>query len=137
MNLGSKILSLIKRRIQRDWVDRFGYPLLLMETFFDPTRYIGTIYQAANWEFIGKTKGYQRTRDGYSNSPQTQKLVFVQTLQRNRCTLLSGHFLTDRYKTGGSRMKLTAEQTHSLPGFFREIKDPRRAQGRGTLYMWY
>jgi len=129
-NLGSKILSLCKRRIQQDWVNRFGYPLLLMETFVDPSRFVGTIYQAANWKFIGKTKGYQRTRDGYSNSRQIQKLVFVQELQRNTRSLLSGDFLTRHYKTGGTRMKLTAEQTRSLPGFFREIKDPRRAQGQ-------
>jgi hypothetical protein len=101
-----------------------------METFVDPSRFVGTIYQAANWKFIGKTKGYQRTREGYSNSRQIQKLVFVQELQRNTRVLLSGHFLTHHYKPGGSRMKLTAEQTRSLPGFFREIKDPRRAQGQ-------
>ncbi len=130
MNLASKILSLCKRRIQDDWVNRFGYPLLLMETFVDPSRFIGTIYQAANWKFIGKTKGYQRTGNGYSNSQHTPKLVFIQALQRNTRTLLSGHSLTNLYKAGGSRMKLTAEQMRSLPGFFREIKDPRRAQGK-------
>ncbi len=32
-NLASKILSLCKRRIQKDWENRFGYPLLLIETF--------------------------------------------------------------------------------------------------------
>lgn len=129
-NLASKILSLCKRRIQHDWVNRFGYPLLLMETFVDPSRFVGTIYQAANWEFIGKTKGYQRTRNGYSNTRYIPKLVFVQALQRNARILLSSHSLTDRYKNGGPRMKLTAEQMRSLPGFFREIKDPRRAQGK-------
>lgn len=129
-NLASKILSLCKRRIQHDWVNQFDYPLLLMETFVDPTRFTGTIYQAANWKLIGKTKGYQRTGNGYSNSQHIPKLVFVQALQRNTRKLLSGHSLTSCYKTGRSRMKLTAEQMRSLPGFFREIKDPRRAQGQ-------
>jgi len=129
-NVGSKILSLIKRRIQHDWVNRFGYPLLLMETFVDPSRFYGTVYQASNWKLIGKTKGYQRTQNGYSNSRHTPKLVFVQELQRNSRFLLSCHSLTNRYKTGGVRMKLSAEQMRSLPGFFRAIKDPRRSQGR-------
>jgi len=101
-----------------------------METFVDPSRFVGTIYQAANWKLIGKTKGYQRTRNGYSNSRNVPKLVFIQALQRNTRALLSGHSLTNLYKTGGSRMKLTAEQMRSLPGFFRKINDPRRAQGR-------
>ena len=94
-NLGSKILSLCKRRIQQDWLNRFGYPLLIMETFVDPSRFAGTIYKAANWEFIGKTKGYQRIRNGYSNTRHTQKLVFVQTLQPNARLLLSRDLLVD------------------------------------------
>jgi Druantia protein DruA/DDE_Tnp_1-associated len=129
-DLGSKILSLCKRRIQQDWLNRFGYPLLLMETFVDPSRFVGTIYKAANWKFIGKTKGYQRTRNGYSNTRYTPKLVFVQALQRNARLLLSSDSLTEQYKAGGPRMKLTAEQMRSLPDFFREIQDPRRAQGK-------
>ena len=128
-NLASKVLSSCKHRIRRDWVDRFGHPLLVLETFVDPSRFIGTIYQAANWEFIGKTRGYQRTRRGYSNTRHIPKLVFVQSLQRNARTLLSSPSLTKYYLTGGSRMKLTAEQMCSLPDFFRQIADPRRAQG--------
>ena len=129
-NLASKILSLCKRRIQNDWVNRFGHPLLLMETFVDPSRFLGTIYQAANWKYIGKTRGYQRIQNGYSNTRSTPKLVFVQALQRNSLKLLSGYSLTNHYKTGGGRMKLTAEQMRSLQEFFRGIKDPRRGQGR-------
>ena len=129
-NLASKVLSLCRRRIQQDWQDRFGFPLLTMETFVDPSRFIGTIYHAANWQLIGKTKGYQRTRSGYSNTRQTSKLVFVQPLQRNSRSLLSTSPLPKNYVTGVPRMKLTAEQMRSLPGFFKTINDPRRAQGR-------
>lgn len=129
-NLASKILSLIRHRIQDDWKKRFGIPLLMLETFVDPTRFAGTIYRAANWELVGKTKGFQRTRSGYSKTKKNPKLVFTQILQRNSRTLLSAPFLMDTYKTGGTRMKLTADQMRSLPDFFRQIEDPRRAQGR-------
>jgi len=129
-NLASKILSVCKRRIQLDWTRRFGYPLLILETFVDPSRFAGTIYRAANWKLTGKTKGYQRTRSGYSNTRQTPKLVFVQPLQRNARILLSGFSLPKHYISGGPRMKLTAEQMRSLPDFFSQIADPRRAQGK-------
>ena len=33
----------------RDWPVRFGHALLLVETFVDPVRFHGTVYQAANW----------------------------------------------------------------------------------------
>ncbi len=84
-NLASKTLSLCQNRIQQDWINRFGHPLLLMETFVDPTRFHGTIYKAANWRFVGYSKGYQRICSGYSNTRKSSKMVFVQPLQRDAC----------------------------------------------------
>ena len=129
-NLASRVLALCRKRIQQDWQDRFGFPLLLLETFVDPTRYQGTIYQAANWRFLGVTKGYARTRTGYSDLPRTPKKVFVLPLQRNTRTLLSHPVLHPPYQTGVPRMQLTADHMRSLPDFFKEIPDPRRAEGR-------
>jgi len=127
-NLATKILSLCRKRIQRDWENRFGFPLLLLETFVDPSRFAGTTYKAANWKLVGETKGYQRIRGGYSNTRKTPKLVFVQPLQRNPRPLLSNPFIDDQYVTGESKMKLTAEQMRSLPDFFRQVDAPRRTQ---------
>lgn len=129
-NLATKILSLCRRRIQTDWINRFSFPLLMMETFVDPSRFIGTIYRAANWNLVGHTKGYQRVRNGYSNVCQNSKLVFTYPLQRNARQVLSRPLLPQQYVSGVPRMKLTADQMRSLPVFFKQINDPRRAQGR-------
>jgi len=129
-NLASKVLSLCQNRIQQDWINRFGHPLLLMETFVDPTRFKGTIYKAANWRFVGYSKGYQRTRSGYSNTRKSSKMVFVQPLQRNAHKILSRPILNKRYQSGVQRMRLSAQHMKSLPYFFKGISDPRREQGR-------
>lgn len=129
-NLASQVLSRCQRRIQQDWRDSFGYPLLLLETFVDPSRFHGTIYRASNWILVGSTKGYRRVRTGYSERTQSIKWVFIQPLQRNARSLLSRPLLPDRYRTGKARMKLTADQMLSLYEFFKGIDDPRRAQGR-------
>jgi hypothetical protein len=129
-NLASQVLSHCKRRIQHDWLERFGYPLLLLETFVDPDRFHGTIYRASNWILAGATKGYRRTRGGYSEQTQSSKWVFMLPLQRNARALLSRPLLNDRYLTGRARMKLTADQMLSLYDYFKEIDDPRRAQGK-------
>lgn len=129
-NLATKILSLCRKRIQCDWQYRFGFPLLILETFVDPSRFAGTIYKAANWRLVGKTKGYHRTRSGYSNTRSTPKHVFVLSLQGNARKILSSPLLADQYPARGTRMKLTAEQMRSLPDFFRQINDPRRAQAK-------
>lgn len=129
-NLGSKVLSLVRRRIQADWQRRFGFPLLLLETFVDPSRYHGTIYRAANWQLLGHSRGYQRIRGGYTNVPGVGKLVFVEPLQRNACALLRGPQLDRCYQSGAVRMRMTADQMRALPDFFTEIDDPRRRAGR-------
>lgn len=129
-NLASKVLSLCQRRIQHDWFEHFGYPLLVLETFVDPTRFVGTIYRAANWHYVGDTLGYQRLGKGYSETRRTPKRVFVQPLQRHARSVLTQPVLNEHYQSGAPRMKLTAEHMQSLPEFFRPITDPRRAQGR-------
>jgi len=130
-NLASRVLSLCQRRIQNDWIEKFGFPLLLLETFVDPTKYHGTVYKAANWQMIGTTHGYKRIRGGYSdrcvNGP---KQVYIFSLQRNTRMLLSQPILNQPYNRGVCRMKLDAEKMKALPEFFENITDPRRKQGQ-------
>lgn len=129
-NLGSRILALCRRRLPSDWETRFGHRVLLLETFVDPGRFRGTVYRAANWVYVGNTKGFRRIRRGYSATPQSPKMVFVQPLQARARQLLCGAPLPSSYRTGESKRMLSAAQMQSLPAFFREIPDPRRAQGR-------
>jgi len=104
-NVASRVQARCRQRIQQDWRERFGFPLLLVETFVDPTRYKGTIYQAANWRFLGFTQGSVRTRTGYSNTPHTLKKVFVLPLHRNTRTLLAHPLVHPHYQTGVPRMQ--------------------------------
>lgn len=61
-HLASHILSLITRRITRDWQSKYGHPVYCLETFVEIGRFIGTCYRAANWIRVGSTTG--RGRDG-------------------------------------------------------------------------
>ena len=128
-NLGSKILSLCHRRLASDWQERFGHRLLLLETFVD-SRFHGTVYRAANWLYLGLTRGYSRTRQGYSNTVHSPKKVFVKPLQSDARAVLSQPLLTFPYRQGVPKIMLSAQQMRSLPDFFTDIADPRRAQGR-------
>ena len=133
-NLASRILSLCQKRLPADWQSVFGHPLVLIETFVDPQRFRGTIYKAANWIYVGKSKGFHRTRQGYSPTAQSPKMVFLKPLISNAQTLLSQPILEPGYRTGGQKIMLSAQQMESLPEFFKKIPDPRRAQGqRHTL----
>jgi hypothetical protein len=56
-NLASHVLSLATKQIGDDWVDVYKYRPVLIETFVDTSRYNGACYRAANWTYLGKTKG--------------------------------------------------------------------------------
>ena len=56
-NLASRTLALCERGLSQDWQAAFAHPLLLLESFVDPQRYRGTLYQASNWEYVGDTRG--------------------------------------------------------------------------------
>jgi hypothetical protein len=49
------------RRIRGDWQSKYGHPVHAVETFVDRDRFQGTCYRAANWRWLGATRG--RTRN--------------------------------------------------------------------------
>jgi len=56
-NLASRILSQSSTRLPGDWCKRYGARPLLLETFVECSRFVGTSYRAANWLDVGTTQG--------------------------------------------------------------------------------
>ena len=56
-NLASKLLAMAARRVPLDWQQRYGYRPVLLESFVETERFTGTCYKAANWRYLGQTKG--------------------------------------------------------------------------------
>jgi len=129
-NLASRIMSLCLKRLVDDWWRVFGHKIVLAETFVDPSKFLGTVYKAANWFFIGETKGFSRKKGGYTQRSGNAKMIFVRPLHKKAKRILSQPILENSYKTGGGKMKIKAEHMYSLPDFFKTIADPRRAQGK-------
>ena len=82
-HLASKALSLAVRRLADDWQAHHGYRPVLAETFVDLSRFTGASYRAANWQWVGQTKG--------KGSVRTPKGVFVYPLDKEfRAILRTG-----------------------------------------------
>jgi hypothetical protein len=64
-NLASKVLSLSTKIVPRDWEKYYGCLPLLMETFVDKERFTGASYKAANWIYLGQTRGKGRSGQNY------------------------------------------------------------------------
>lgn len=80
-HLASHVLSLISRRISKDWAVRYGHPIYLLETFVDRSKFRGVCYRAANWRLIGATKGRTRN-DRNSTIKVPPKDVYVYPLTK-------------------------------------------------------
>jgi hypothetical protein len=59
-HLASWILGRVLRRLSGDWQNKYGHPILLVETFVERERFAGTSYKAANWLWLGSTTGRSR-----------------------------------------------------------------------------
>ena len=57
-NLASHVLSKSLVHLREDWERQYGVKPYMVETFVDRERYFGTCYTAANWTYLGITKGY-------------------------------------------------------------------------------
>ena len=81
-NLASRVLGLALRCLSADWQERWGHPVLVVESFVDETRYRGTCYRACGFEAVGATKGFERSnRDFYQEHGQPKQL-FLRELRR-------------------------------------------------------
>ena len=77
--LASHLLSLGLKRLNRDWMSRYGHSISLVETFVDTTRFRGTCYKAANWTCVGKTTGRSR-QDRHTRMKVPIKDIYVYPL---------------------------------------------------------
>ncbi len=55
--LASHILAKICKILPGDWNKIYNHPVHYIETFVDRQRFAGTCYKAANWIYLGDTKG--------------------------------------------------------------------------------
>ena len=59
-NLASKVLAIAEKRLAQDWRQVYGYSPLLLETYVECKRFEATSYRAANWIYVGRTRGRGR-----------------------------------------------------------------------------
>ena len=79
-HLASHILGRVARRINSDWMGRYGHPIYLLETFVERDYFQGICYQAANWICVGQTSG--RSRNGHPGLKVPIKDIYLYPLTK-------------------------------------------------------
>jgi hypothetical protein len=79
-HLASHVLGQTTTRMGRDWRSKYGHDLEWLESFVDTSRYRGTCYQAANWQYAGQTAG--RSRQDRAHTLQVpRKAIYLYRLR--------------------------------------------------------
>lgn len=86
-NLASHSLSMCIKRLAIDWEKRYGIAPVLLETFVEGERFNGACYRAANWIYVGKSKGRGRS-DSTHESTIPKKDIYVYPLRYDACQIL-------------------------------------------------
>lgn len=134
-NLASRLLALNLRCLSDHWLEHYGHPILLVETFVDPQRFEGTCYRAANWVEIGLTQGYKRSRLDFYQLHAQPKSIFLFALQPRATSVLSAPVLPAPWAAfertpAASTFPLSNSQSRSLLEAFQALRDPRRFGGK-------
>ena len=79
LHLANFILGSCLRRLQQDWIQKYGHEIFMVETFVDSTRFAGTCYRAANWISVGYSKGRSR-QDRHNRLNVSIKEIYVYPL---------------------------------------------------------
>lgn len=80
-NLASYVLGKVCRRINDDFVRKYGHEIVLLETYVELGRFLGTCYRASNWIYVGETQGRSRN-DRYNNMRLALKQVYLYPLEK-------------------------------------------------------
>lgn len=78
-HLASHLLSRVCRELPEHWMEKYGHPIHLLETFVERDRFRGTCYRAAGWTHVGATAGRSRN-DVYATMRVPVKDVFLYPL---------------------------------------------------------
>ena len=88
-NLASMILSKVSKALPAHWFEQYGYRPVLLETFVEKPRFEGTCYKAANWKFLGQTKGRGKLGPAGKQSVPIKDLLVLPLDRRFRKLLMS------------------------------------------------
>ena len=132
-NLASRILGLCLKRLNADWQEHWGHPVVLVESYVDESQYRGTCYRACGFKALGFTAGYGRSSRDYYEEHGVPKQLYVRELRPRAIGILRqgrlpAELAAHEEKIGGP-CPLRATHLGSLLEVFEQSKDKRRGHG--------
>ena len=132
-NLASRVLGLVLRRLSADWLERWGHPVLVVESFVDESQYRGTCYKACGFEAVGATRGFKRASRDFYQEHGRPKQLYLRQLRPGACADLRQARLPPELAAYEAEVTgpcpFRASALESLLKAFGQLKDSRRGHG--------
>lgn len=135
-NLISRFMKLMLWRLSADWLERWGHPLAMVETFVDPQLYQGTAYKVSGWSHLGKTAGWKRDAADFYLKHDAPKHIWVRELVKNARVKLRAVQLPPPWAMVEEQARIRCTQTVKeirglMESLRRDLPEFRRAQALG------
>lgn len=135
-NLISRFMKRMLGRLSADWLERWGHPLAMVETFVDPQLYQGTAYKVSGWSHLGKTAGWKRDAADFYIKHDAPKQIWVRELVKNARVKLRAAQLPAEWSRVEAQAQPRCGQTVNEIGSLLEtlrgqLPEFRRAQALG------
>lgn len=138
-NLASHILGGATKHLGELWDKKYGHPVLLAETYVDPSKHEGTCYEAAGWEYVGLSSGYKKyDKETGEENRSNPKKYYIKPLCKGGCEMLCAPF--PHAKLSGMKPLRRTDNTYvydinkldlqSLRNMLRGMPDSRSDRGR-------
>jgi hypothetical protein len=82
-NLATRAMGLNLQRLSKDWQEKYGHPIVVVESFVDLEWFQGTAYKASGWEALGCTAQFRRVREDFYQAHDRPKQLFVRELVKH------------------------------------------------------
>jgi hypothetical protein len=82
-NLASRAMALNLARLSADWQEKYGHPIVAVESFVDLEWFQGTAYKATGWEAVGCTAKFKRVQEDFYEAHDRPKQLFVRELVKH------------------------------------------------------
>lgn len=132
-NLASRVLALALRQLSADWLEAYGHPVVMVESFVDESRVRGTCYRACGFQPLGPTGGFARNaRDFYAEHGRPKALYLRALAPWKETVLRRGRLPEALRRHEGNQagpLPFQAPALQALWERFRSVPESRRGHG--------
>jgi hypothetical protein len=133
-NLATRALALNTARLSEDWLEAYGHPIILAESFVDTQLFRGTAYKAAGWQAVGYSSGFKRVAEDFYEAHDRPKQLYLRELTKHAGRKLRQRHLPEALQAYEQKIEpscqMPTDQLHSLWDVLqRRVPESRKVKG--------